>query len=310
MIMSKTKKILIAVIVAVLLIIGVVAFILINKPSTEVSIVASHISLAENYLLDLNYEAAIAEYRMAIRIDPKNADYYIALAEVYIEMSDTEAAIEVLEEGLSAVEEADRERIKAVLEELYPKPVETSVTTVSTTTIQTTTTTATEPTTVPETTATTATETTLNLITNEDNPYDWHIGYDWRGNSEVFFDSEVSYDDKYSICINHPTVNDTYVSKVYIIKPNTDYSFSAYVKCDFGEISDTDTYAYGTGANIGKAKSWYDHSDFIQDNNWAFVTYDFNSDDNTEIELCLRLGMYSGTCTGTAWFSNIELIER
>jgi tetratricopeptide (TPR) repeat protein len=132
--MSKTKKILIVVIAAVVLIVGAVAVILINKPAEAVPTAASHISLAENYLLDLNYEAAIAEYRAAIQIDPKNADYYIALAGVYIEMGDTEAAIRVLEEGLGKVDEEDSERIIAEIDKLLPNPVETITTTATTTT--------------------------------------------------------------------------------------------------------------------------------------------------------------------------------
>jgi tetratricopeptide (TPR) repeat protein len=301
--MTKTIKILVAVIAGVMLIVGIVAFILINKPSTEVSTVASHISFAENYLLDLNYEAAIAEYRMAIQIDPKNADCYIALAEVYVEMGDIVMAIRVLEEGLAVVEEADSEKIRAVLEELYPKPIETSATTVFTTPIQTTTTT------VPETT-TVATETTLNLITNEDNPYEWHIGRDWDKSSVFSIDTEVMYDGEFSYRIDNPEVNDSFLRKTFSISPYTDYSFTAYVKCTFENIADFDTYVYGTGASIGVADSIYEHSEFVTEDNWIKVTYEFNSSDNTEINLCLRYGMTSGTCTGTAWFSKIELIEK
>jgi FimV-like protein len=175
--MSKTKKILIVAIAAVVLIVVTVAVIVINKPSEVVTdSAASHISLAENYLLDLNYEAAIAEYRVAIEIDPKNADYYVALAEVYVEMGDIDGAIAVLEEGLASVEETDRERINAILEKLNPIPEETSATTVSFTPIQTTTTTVTEATTttiatttttVPETTTVTTTTATPSPVSND-----------------------------------------------------------------------------------------------------------------------------------------------
>jgi Leucine-rich repeat (LRR) protein len=118
------KKILIVVIVAVAVVIATAAVVIINTFPDATTSAASHISLAENYLLDLNHEAAIAEYRMAIQIDPKNADFYIALAEVYAQMGDTKTAVAVLEEGLSAVDEVDKERIRTVLERLVPKKLE------------------------------------------------------------------------------------------------------------------------------------------------------------------------------------------
>jgi FimV-like protein len=122
--MSKTKKILIAVIAAVVLIVGAVGVYLVLNVPMPVNSSADHISLAEKYLLELDYDAAIAEYHTAIEIDPKNVDYYIALAEVYVEMGDIEAAIEVLDEGLEAAEEAEREQIRAVLDRVILKPFE------------------------------------------------------------------------------------------------------------------------------------------------------------------------------------------
>jgi FimV-like protein len=125
--MSKTKKILIAVIAVVVLIVGAVGAYLFLTSAEPTDTVVDHISLAENYLLDLNYEAAIAEYRAAIHIDPKNADNYIALAEVYIEMGDIDGAIAVLEEGLAAVEEEDKYKIQILIDELIPEPAETTI---------------------------------------------------------------------------------------------------------------------------------------------------------------------------------------
>jgi beta-lactam-binding protein with PASTA domain len=138
--MSKTKKALLITIPAVIILIAIAAIIFITKPSEAVPTAASHISLAENYLLDLNYEAAIAEYLAAIEIEPKNADYYIALAEIYVHMGDIPAAIEVLNEGLNAVDEPDKGKIRSVIDRIAPqeetaaKIYETAITTDTTTT--------------------------------------------------------------------------------------------------------------------------------------------------------------------------------
>jgi tetratricopeptide (TPR) repeat protein len=127
--MAKSKNVLIIVssIVDVIVILTAMLFV-IREPVQVTSSAASHISLAENYLLDLNYEAAIAEYKAAIEIEPKNADFYIALAEVYIEMGDIETAVDVLDEGLNAVDEPDKDRIRAAVDGITKKPTETTTT--------------------------------------------------------------------------------------------------------------------------------------------------------------------------------------
>ena len=54
---------------------------------------------------ELNYEKAIAELELAIEIEPNNAEAYIALAEVYVEMGDYEEAVAILEESKKKVED-------------------------------------------------------------------------------------------------------------------------------------------------------------------------------------------------------------
>lgn len=57
------------------------------------------LELAQNYLLEGNYEQAIVAYKDVIQIDPKNVDAYLGLAEAYIGKGDLEEAVRILEEG-------------------------------------------------------------------------------------------------------------------------------------------------------------------------------------------------------------------
>lgn len=71
--------------------------------------------LGVRYLSDGNYEEAISAFTAAIEIDPKRADAYIGVSEAYMEMGDTEAAITILEQGLS---ETNSEEIRNRLDEI------------------------------------------------------------------------------------------------------------------------------------------------------------------------------------------------
>lgn len=65
------------------------------------------------------YEEAIVAFQAAIQIDPKKADAYVGLADVYIAMEDGQAAADILLDGLEAVEEkSGRETLEKKLEEV------------------------------------------------------------------------------------------------------------------------------------------------------------------------------------------------
>jgi tetratricopeptide (TPR) repeat protein len=158
--LTKSKKIFIVALIAFVIVLGTVAVLFSLIPQTTVQNVASHISLAENYLLDLNYEAAIAEYRVAIEIDPKNPDNYIALAEVYTLIGDISSAEKVIEEGITAVDDEDKVKLKEIdlpatepttSASLSTETIQTTIPAISAESIHTTTTT-------PQTTVTTTTQ--------------------------------------------------------------------------------------------------------------------------------------------------------
>jgi len=73
------------------------------------------LSLGERYLLELNYEQAVAQFLAVIEIEPMNARAYIGAAEAYIALGRTEDAIAVLERGLAATGDV---AISAMLEGL------------------------------------------------------------------------------------------------------------------------------------------------------------------------------------------------
>ena len=132
---KKSKIIIISIVSALILLLGVVtAIALTGKGSDTEKVATEKLSLGQKFLLDLEYDKAVAEFQAVIDIEPKNVDAYMGLAEAYIGMGDEEKAIETLEKGLS---ETGDEKIQAKLDEMK-KPEETTaeVTTVATTTAQ------------------------------------------------------------------------------------------------------------------------------------------------------------------------------
>lgn len=67
-----------------------------------------HIELAQHFLSESQYDKAIAEYEAAIAIEPNNAEAYPALARVYIELENYEAANKILRQS---AERADAEEV-------------------------------------------------------------------------------------------------------------------------------------------------------------------------------------------------------
>ena len=74
---------------------------------------------AHRYLLIENLEQAQAHFLRAIEINPREAEPYLRLAEIYMELDEPEEAVAVLEQGLEAVPEEDRPALEEILNEIY-----------------------------------------------------------------------------------------------------------------------------------------------------------------------------------------------
>ncbi len=116
-IMSTKKKIFTFILVLEALVIaGLIAFLFyLNSDTVKLN---RQWKLAQNYLLEEDYEQAIAAYEIVIQIDPKNTEAYLGLAEAYAENGDLEKAVKVLEQGYKKTksEELQEEKELYVLE--------------------------------------------------------------------------------------------------------------------------------------------------------------------------------------------------
>ncbi|MCR4642609.1 MAG: tetratricopeptide repeat protein [Lachnospiraceae bacterium] len=83
------------------------------------------LALAERYLDELDYDQAILAYRGAIRIDPKKAEAYLSLAEIYEETGDLNAAEEILKEGYEQTEDEEIEEYLLTIQKLISGADET-----------------------------------------------------------------------------------------------------------------------------------------------------------------------------------------
>ena len=90
-----------AAVVVIIAIIAIVGLTALGSPKLRYN---HQLSLGARYLEELDYEKAIAAYKAAIDIDPKNPEGYKALAELYMEMDDYEAALAILNVGINLTE--------------------------------------------------------------------------------------------------------------------------------------------------------------------------------------------------------------
>ncbi|MGN0653713.1 MAG: protein phosphatase 2C domain-containing protein [Oscillospiraceae bacterium] len=114
-----------AIAVALFILLGVISGISVfgGSDNNAQKVMSEKLSLGHKFLLDLEYEKAVAEFNAVIEIEPRNVDAYIGLADAYIGMGDEEKAIEVLMKGY---ETTGDEAIKAKFDELK-NPEETAV---------------------------------------------------------------------------------------------------------------------------------------------------------------------------------------
>ena len=156
-----------------------------------------------------------------------------------------------------------------------------------------------------------------NLLVNpsfENGPYDpannpegWTT--DAWGDSSTFTwdDSERVLGGK-SVKIASMSPDDARWIQTVAVEPNTYYVLSGWIRTDNVAVSPPDQLA-DIGANLSIYGTWEHSVDLRGTNDWTYVSFEFDSGDNSEVTIACRLGYWSSTATGTAWFDDISLKE-
>lgn len=110
---KEHKKILIAIMVAVIAVVATVVIGIVASRGGDSAKLQKLLDAGQKYLTEMNYEQAIAVYKEAIALEPKNVDAYLGMAEAYIGMGDTESAIKALETGYEVTKD---KRLKDMLD--------------------------------------------------------------------------------------------------------------------------------------------------------------------------------------------------
>jgi hypothetical protein len=128
----------------------------------------------------------------------------------------------------------------------------------------------------------------------------------WLGNKEACQISGTSHQGMYAIQISSDKADDIRLTQTVSIKPNTRYLFNCWAKTENVIIKEE---GGNTGANLSQSVSSKTSLSLVGSNDWKYLAVVFDSKNNTEVQISLRLGHHGSTCTGKSWFDDVKLIE-
>lgn len=113
-----------------------------------------------------------------------------------------------------------------------------------------------------------------------------------------------------SVRIDQPELADAALEQAVNVKPDTRYRLSGWIKTEKVVKPDGDKQRQGEGGVCLAVSGTYDKTPFLAaTKDWKQVSVDFSSGNKTSIKLGPRMGHYGKWVTGTAWFSELSLVE-
>lgn len=138
------------------------------------------------------------------------------------------------------------------------------------------------------------------------NYYDYIKGVREVGKTSFTRDSNIVYSNMDSYKIENRDFNDAMFCKKISVLPNTAYRVSCMVKTE--DVENQDGKITG-GAQISINNTTECSRPVTGTTDWSEITFMFNSNNRTSVELGFRLGGYEELSKGTAWFSDFKIEE-
>jgi murein DD-endopeptidase MepM/ murein hydrolase activator NlpD len=127
----------------------------------------------------------------------------------------------------------------------------------------------------------------------------WTLSY-----STFTWDDSQKHSGNKSVKISNNTANDARWIQTVSVQPNSDYRLSGWIKTE--NVSHT-LESVDAGANLSVLGEYEYSTPLFGTNDWTYTTLEFNTGQRTQVSIVARVGMYSGTNTGTAWFDDLKL---
>lgn len=123
---------------------------------------------------------------------------------------------------------------------------------------------------------------------------------------QATIDQKEKHGGKPSLRLENPSGDDTFLKQKVIVKPNTKYRLSGYIK-----TKDVQTVKREgkDGASLAMGGGFVKTPPVVKTKSWTKVTHEFATGAETEIEVGPRLGFFSALTAGTAWFADLSLDE-
>lgn len=131
---------------------------------------------------------------------------------------------------------------------------------------------------------------------------------------KLVVDKKVLFHDKPTLRVTNPVLTDTHIAQRVKVRPNTRYRLSGFIKAQ--DIEDAKGVTAGdpakkvnSGGCLCIAGKYGYKSAMVSTDTWTEVSYEFKTQDETEMVCECRLGYFSATVIGTAWFAEVSLTE-
>ncbi len=121
-------------------------------------------------------------------------------------------------------------------------------------------------------------------------------GFEWAINT--------AHSGIHSAAIHQTTPNDARWQQDVRVARNKDYLLTGWIKTENVAPSAQQTQA---GANLSIDGTWKRSEPLFGTNDWTYRRLVFNTDDLDQVTVAARLGYWSGTTTGSAWYDDLQL---